>query len=120
MQIKNPTKTKIEGIKIGASTYSIEAEGVLNNVPEKDARYWQENLHKFLILKKDSLETGVKQEVVEIPTPKVEEVVSAVSVQDEAVLEEALNTEVEVTTAEEIKEESPVVAEKPSKTNKIK
>lgn len=95
MKITNPTKNKIEGIKIGENTYSIDAEGTLNNVPEKDARYWQENLHKFLVLKKDSLEEVSKKEVVEIPTPVIPAVTETVS---EEIIKE---------------EESPVVAENP-------
>lgn len=75
MKITNPTKEYIKNIKIGENIYSIEPEGVLENVPESDARYWQENLHKFLILRKDKLE-DVKTATVEIPTPKVEEAVA--------------------------------------------
>ena len=56
MQIKNPLNEKIEGVKINETIYNIEANGTLDNVPEADARYWQENLHKFLILRKDKLE----------------------------------------------------------------
>ena len=105
MQIKNPTKEKIEGVQIGENIYSIEAEGTLKNVPEADARYWQENLHKFLILRKDELEE-VKEEVVEIPKPTVETIETPV---------------VEEEVKEEVKEEAPVVAEKPkAKTKKVK
>ena len=104
MQIKNPTKEKIEGIKIGENIYSIEAEGTLENVPETDARYWQENLHKFLVLRKDKLE-DVKVETVEIPTPKVEEV----PVEETPVVETEIKEEVKKT---------PIVKEK--KTNKKK
>lgn len=56
MQIKNPTNNKIEGVLIKGEVYSIDANGTLDNIPEEIARYWQENLHKFLILKKDKLE----------------------------------------------------------------
>ncbi len=52
MIIKNPTKDSIE-VSIKGVTYKIEAEGVLEGVPEEAARYWQENLHKFLILRKE-------------------------------------------------------------------
>lgn len=104
MQIKNPTKEKIEGVQIGENSYSIDAEGTLKNVPEADARYWQENLHKFLILRKDELEE-VKEDVVEVPKPTVETVETPV-VEDEV--------------KEEVKEEAPVVAEKPKKTKKVK
>lgn len=52
MIIKNPTKNPIE-VDIFGVHYRIEAEDSLENVPEATARYWQENLHSFLILRKD-------------------------------------------------------------------
>lgn len=98
MQIKNPTKEKIEGVQIGTNIYSIESEGTLNNVPEEDARYWQENLHKFLVLRKDKLEDSkevVSQEtIVEIPTPKVEEVIK--DTKEEEIVPEVIEEEVKV------------------------
>lgn len=106
MQIKNPTKEAIKNVKIKENVYSIEAEGTLNNVPEEDARYWQENLHKFLIIKKDSLEATPQPETVEIPKPETVEEVK------EEVVEEVVVETVE---------EEPVVEEKPKKkTNKVK
>lgn len=113
MQIKNPTKEKIEGIQIGENFYSIDAEGTLENVPEADARYWQEYLHKFLILRKDKLEE-VKVETVEIPTPKVEEVpeVKEIVVEGNVGLSSP-NPSVQLDVTE-----TPVVKEK--KTNKKK
>lgn len=114
MKITNPTKEKIEGVQIGINTYSIEAEGTLDNVPEVDARYWQENIHKFLILRKDKLEDVVSKEIiVEIPTPKVEEVKEEI---DEEVKEEEPIIEVKDEVIEEVKEEIVVA----KKTNKKK
>ena len=84
MQIKNPSSGAIENVKIFGVLYSIEALGTLNNVPEAHARYWQENLHKFIILKKDKLEEA-KEEVVEIPEPKVAEVVPEVIKEEEVI-----------------------------------
>ncbi len=116
MQIKNPSNNAITDVRIFGVSYSIEAEGTLDNVPEEHARYWQENLHKFLVLRKDKREEPkVEEEVVEVPKPKVEEV-SAVSVQEPEKVEEALNTEVEVTSATlEVSEDevAPAVVEKP-------
>ena len=106
MQIKNPINEAITGVKIGENIYSIEANGTLDNVPEKDARFWQENLHKFLILRKDKLEEVKEVEVVEIPTPKVEEVVS-----DEIIVPEVVEEEVI---------ETPIVKEKKSIFSKSK
>lgn len=90
--IKNPTDRDISNVKIFGESYSIEAQGTLANIPEHIARYWQENLHKFLILKKESMK---EVEKVEIPQPKVEEV------KEEEVVEEAVEPE----TTEEVKEE---------------
>ena len=111
MQIKNPTKEKIEGVQIGENIYTIEAEGTLENVPESDARYWQENLHKFLILRKDKLE-DVKVETVEIPTPKVEEVTVEEKIEVEG------NVSLGETNPSAELEVSPIV--KGKKTNKKK
>src|SRR3990167_2235680 len=104
MQIKNPSNKALNNIRIFGELYSIEAEGTLENVPEHVARYWQENLHKFLVLRKDKLEEK-KVEVVEVPEPKVEEVVESTPEVAEAspVVEEEIKEE----------EESPVVVEKP-------
>lgn len=71
MKIKNPTKEPIE-VLIKGTTYRIEAEGTLNNVPDEAAEYWQ-SLHKFLELRKEKVE-DVK---VEIPAPVVEAVIEA-------------------------------------------
>ncbi len=70
MQIKNPTKKAIEGVKIKGVVYGIGAEETLDNVPEEHARYWQ-SLHHFLILKKDKVE----EPKMEMPSPEVEEVI---------------------------------------------
>ena len=85
MQIKNPTKNDIK-VSIKGIPYCILAEGTLNNVPEVHARQWQESLHKFLILRKDSSEkvevkptipkeviAEVKEPVVEAPKKEVKE-----------------------------------------------
>ena len=112
MQIKNPINEAITGVKINNTIYNIEANGTLDNVPEADARFWQENLHKFLILRKDKLEDIKEVEVVEIPTPKLEEVI-------ESPIEiEAENDEDAIKQAEEIlavKEEVKVVKVKGKK-----
>lgn len=65
MQIKNPTDNSIE-VCVMKTTYFIEANGTLNNVPETHARFWQEHLHNFLILRNDDLE----KVVVKDPIPK--------------------------------------------------
>ena len=110
MQIKNPSNRAIENVRIFGVLYSIDAEGTLSNVPEAHARYWQENLHKFLVLRKDKEE--VVPEVVEVPTPEVKEVV-----EDEPVVE----TESEELPVEEVKEEeSLVVEEKPKSKGRPK
>ena len=103
MLIKNPTKEKIS-VVISLNNYTIEPEGTLKNVPEADARYWQENLHKFLVIRKDELETSV-DEVIEIP--KAKEV--------EEVKEEEIVPEKEEKTIEE----EPIVKESP-KSKKVK
>ena len=103
MQIKNPSDRAIENVRIFGVLYSIEALGTLELVPEAHARYWQENLHKFLILRKDKLEEK-KEEVVEVPEPKVAEVSVEPEVVSEPVVEEV---------KEEVKEEAPVVPGKP-------
>lgn len=113
MKIINPTKEKIS-VQIKGIKYTIEAEGVLNNIPEEHAREWQENLHKFLVLRKDEREE-VKDEAVAIPKPTVTEV-SAVSVQDPEVIAEVLKAPVEVTSASSV--EAPVVKEAKVKKTK--
>ncbi|MCK9371294.1 hypothetical protein M0R04_15380 [Candidatus Dojkabacteria bacterium] len=105
MQIKNPLNEKIEGVKINETIYNIEANGTLDNVPEADARYWQENLHKFLILRKDKLEEVVSKETIEIPTPKVEEVI------EETVVVDIPEEETIIEGESEIKEDGEVVSE---------
>ena len=106
MQIKNPSNNAIENVKIYGISYSIEAEGTLDNVPEAHARYWQESLHKFLVLRKDKLETVKAEVVIEIPLPKVTE------------LELHETKEEEEETEKEVLESIPVVKEK--KNNKVK
>ena len=106
MQIKNPSNNAIENVKIYGISYSIEAEGTLDNVPEAHARYWQENLHKFLVLRKDKLETVKEEIVIEIPLPKVTE------------LELDETEEEEEETEKEVLESIPVV--KGKKNNKVK
>ncbi len=113
MQIKNPSNKAIENVKIFGISYSIEAEGTLDNVPEAHARYWQE-LHKFLILRKDKLEEVKKEEVVEIPAPAVAEVITP-SEEKAEVVEEVLETPAETTVAEEVIEVAPPVKEKKAK-----
>lgn len=95
MIIKNPTKEAIE-VSIGtmgnagAAIYRIEAEGTLENVPEEHARYWQESLHKFLILKK---EKETVKETIEIP----EEVIfSREEIAEQGVDVEAVEAEAEI------------------------
>lgn len=101
MIIQNPTKNKIE-VKVQGVIYSIEAEGTLENIPEEVARYWQENLHKFIILKKDKV-VETKSEKIEVPAPAVE-----AKIEPEATIEE------EVIVPE--KEEVAPVASKTTKT----
>lgn len=123
MQIKNPLDRAIENVKIFGINYSIDAEGTLENVPEAHARYWQENLHKFLILRKDKLEAPkevVSEETIEIPTPKVEEVVEATPTIESEPSSVIIETPVEDTVSEEVIEESPVVAEKPKSKGRPK
>lgn len=93
MKITNPSNKAIENVRIFGVLYSIPAEGTLDNVPEAHARYWQESLHKFLILRKDKLEEVKKIEVEEIPTPTV-------SVAEVVFEEEIKEAEVEVDTKE--------------------
>ena len=114
MQIKNPSNKAIENVQIFGVKYSIEAEGTLDNVPEVHARYWQENLHKFLILKKDRLEDKKVEDVVEIPSPKVSEPVTIEAESEEAAIEIAkeINAEKEGVSVEdvvEVKEEDKEV-----------
>ncbi len=116
MQIKNPSNNAIKDVRIFGVLYTIDAEGTLENVPENHARYWQENLHKFLILRKDKLEE-VKEDKIEVPTPKVETVI-APSVQDVEEVKKALEIPAVTTTTEQVKEEAPVVPEKPKAKGK--
>lgn len=122
MQIKNPSNKAIEDVKIFGVSYSIDAEGTLDNVPEEHARYWQENLHKFLILRKDKLEA--KPEVVEIPTPKIEEVMESVPETEETVEEvkDAAEEELPVPEAivEEVKEEVVVPTKSKGRPKTVK
>lgn len=114
MQIKNPTKDTLE-VTVKGVAYSIEPEGTLNNIPEEHARYWQENLHKFIQIKKDKLEDLPVEETVEIPQPKVEEVKQEVSEAYEAPVETGLAMTEETPIVEEEKVEA-----KPSKNKKAK
>lgn len=70
MRITNPTKNRIE-VSIKGVKYAIEPEGILENIPEEHARYWQEDLHKFLILRKDKevLPEPVLPPIVDIVEP---------------------------------------------------
>ncbi len=74
MKIYNPSNKAINDVKIFGVSYSIDAEGTLENVPEKVARFWQENLHKFLVLKKDNLELKGSEDII-IPNKEEKEVV---------------------------------------------
>lgn len=75
MKITNPTKEKIE-VQIKGVKYSIEPESSIDNIDEEVARFWQEGIHKFLILRKDKLEdTKIDTEVIAVPEPKIGEVV---------------------------------------------
>lgn len=79
MKIINPENVEIS-VKVEGVTYTLPALGELTNVPEKHARYWQENLHKFLILRKDEpvkVEETVK--LKEAVMPPVEEKTEEVS-----------------------------------------
>lgn len=116
MKITNPSNNAIENVSIFGVKYSIEAEGTLDNVPEPHARYWQENLHKFLILRKDKLEEKKEEVFVEIPKPKVEVLTPEESFSGIDTL--PTNTVEETPVVEEVKEEvAPVVkAAKVSKT----
>ena len=98
MKIKNPTKEAIE-VLIKGTTYRIEAEGTLNNIPDDVAEYWQ-SLHKFLELRKEKVEE-VK---VEVPAPEVE-----------AIVEETVAEEAEVVLEEKVEE---VVVEEKVSTKK--
>ena len=71
MRIKNPIKENIEVI-IKGIPYFLPSEGILENVPEEHARYWQESLHKFIQLEKDKVAV-VKEEVTEKIIEKKEE-----------------------------------------------
>lgn len=75
MIIKNPTKNRI-AVKIFGVDYDIAPEGTLENVPEAAARYWQENLHKFLVLRKDK---EVEETVQAVDVAKVVEPVAPVT-----------------------------------------
>lgn len=118
MKITNPSNNAIENISIFGVKYSIEAEGTLDNVPETHARYWQENLHKFLILRKDKLEEKKEEVMVEIPKPKVEEVIEATL---------SVESEPSIVVTEEVKEEvevkeviTPIVKEVKVSKTKVK
>lgn len=107
MKIKNPSNRAIENVIIFGERYSIDAEGTLENVPEKHARYWQENLHKFLILRQDDLELSKEEPKVEVPesqsteteTPELDEEVSLETGEE---TDEEVEDEGEVITGEEI------------------
>lgn len=102
MKITNPTKNKID-VLLRGKIYSIEPEGVLNNIPEDIAREWQEEHHKFLVLRKDNLEDVKPEPVIELQTPVLP---NTKEVEEEVVVEE--------------KEPEVEVKEKVKKTNKIK
>lgn len=74
MQITNPLNTKI-AVQIKGVVYEIEGGDTIYNIPEDIARDWQEKTHQFIILRKDKMEDK-KVETVEIPTPKVEKVIT--------------------------------------------
>lgn len=104
MQIKNPTENALD-VQVKGVKYHIEAEGTLNNIPEEVARYWQENIHKFIQIQKDKLEAEVSVPVIDVSKVK------------EPVIEASLEEKEEET--EEVKEEEvPVV--KASKIKKVK
>lgn len=84
MQIKNPSNKAITDVKIYGVSYSIDAEGTLENVPEEHARYWQ-SLHSFLILRKDKREEPIVDVIVP-PAPKVAAVEKAPEVKAPAVV----------------------------------
>lgn len=123
MKIYNPSNKAIKDVKLYGVLYSIEAEGTLENVPEEHARLWQ-GLHAFLQLRKDKLEAKPIEEVVEIPTPKIEEVVeSTLTIETEpstvVIDTPVMETPTEVV-EEEVTEEAPTVVEKPKKVKKVK
>lgn len=108
MKIYNPSNKAITDVKIFGVSYSIDAEGTLENVPENVARYWQENLHKFLQIKKDSLELKGSEDII---IPKKEEKEIVVEIKEDETLETA---NVEKT------EEKEVVTETPKSVKKSK
>src|SRR3990167_8349638 len=102
MQIKNPSNKAINDVRIFGVSYSIEAEGTLDNVPEHVARYWQESLHKFLILRKDKLEEK-KEEKVEVPEAPIE--VPMARIDEDEISEEVVTPEIEPEVIEEKEED---------------
>jgi hypothetical protein len=64
MIVTNPTKNKIS-VLINGTTYSLEPEETKSGIPEADARHWQEQTHKFIILRKEKVK--VEEPIVVTP-----------------------------------------------------
>lgn len=118
MQIKNPTKEVLE-VQVKGIKYRIEPEGTINNVPEEHARYWQESIHKFIILRNEKSEV-VEEEAPVIDTSKVVE--PKIETEEYEVLVPTTDTESVGDIVELTKEEVIVLPKKTVKKvpNKIK
>lgn len=115
MQITNPLKEKIH-VQIKGISYEIEGGDTLYNIPEDIARDWQEKTHSFIILRKDKLEDKKVAEVVEVPTPKVNEFMLGAT----PTIESNPSTVVVEETPVEVKEEVVVPAKSKGQPKKIK
>lgn len=112
MQITNPLKEKIH-VQIKGIQYEIEGGDTIYNIPESIARDWQEKTHSFIILRKDKIDEPKKEEVVEVPTPKVEEVID----KEELATSDVVLVE---TPVEKVKDEVVVPAKSKGQIKKVK
>lgn len=65
MRVKNPTSNSIT-VQILGTKYTVPADGEVGNIPAEVAKFWQENLHNFLILSEDKTrEVPAMDEIVE-------------------------------------------------------
>lgn len=114
MTVKNPTDKEIT-VVLSGKTFTVPAEGVVREVPAKDAKYWTESLHNFLTLSEDTLVPVIKEEKKDKVDEKIEEIIE--DIKEEVKEEEKKEVEEAKEEVKEVKKE----VKKPSKkkVNKV-
>jgi len=76
MKVTNTTENSIT-VMLTGKEYTVDADSTISGVPTKDAKYWQESLHNFIILSEEDT-VSVEETVEEVNEEVKEEVVEEV------------------------------------------